>query len=323
MRITTTLLLWAALGLGGAASAGAQPPAAPPEVLVAPAGTVDETTALTFRVRASAADQQHGRWAAVLKAGNDGAAELRPTAADPSVYERTFRLRNEKAFAGQRDSDYTFDFSLPETTAELFPGTVTWTVAFFPDGDHSRTGDPATQTAEQSFEYKPTFESRHEVGKPSLPRARSRLIVPNRSIGGVRPGFSRKQVLKRWGAPFVTDESLYERDDYWSEGRVKNGRPVARGDDVGITYDQDEVSLIYLHRPRAHPGGLSGWKTSRGIGLGSSRRAFRRAYPGAKLSDEEDETLEVYTLRKNGVSTIFDFDHRTHRIKQIALHNYF
>lgn len=314
MRLLATLLLSAALLLlAGVATAAAQAPGAPPEVLSAPAGTVDETTAVTFRIRAAAGDQQAGTWAVLLKSGNDGAVELKPTAGDPAVYERTFRLRLEKVFAAQRDSDFTFDFAAPETTAQLFPGTVTWRAVFFPAGEHSRSGDEATQTAEQTFEYKPTFESRHEDGEPALPHPRSRLIVPNSSIAGVRPGFSRSQVLKRWGAPSESDESLFERSDVWSAGR----------DDVGVEYDQDEVGLIYIHRPRSHGGGLSGWKTSRGIGLGSSRRALLRAYPRARLSDEEDETLEVYTVRRKGLSTVFDLDHRTHRIKQIALHNYF
>jgi hypothetical protein len=317
LAVGLALATAATLGAVPAAMAGAPAPTAPPEVLAAPSGTVTEETPVTVRIRAGAGDRNRGNWALLLESGNFVQVELKQ-GADSTVYERTFRLHNEHIYAAQPRNDEVPDFDMSAVTARIFGGTVKWRIAFFPDGRRSRDGDARTRTPEQTFEFAPTFQRRQHVDRPRLPSTRSRRIVPNKSIAGIALRARRSRVVGLWGTPFISDEMLFDRRDYYAKGSVEGDAPRTRGDEAGVEYDQDEAALIYLARPRQDPGGLGRLKTSRGIGLGSRGRALRRAYPRLIRNDREDEEPVSYTLQgRGGVETVFSM--RRGRVSQILL----
>jgi hypothetical protein len=295
------LALLAVLALAAPASAAA------PAILVGPAGTVDEKTPVTFRIQAAAGDQQRGHWAVSISSGNDAVLELKPTASDPSVYERTIRLHNDAVYAGTR-SDGTVDFSLPRVPDRIFPGTVEWSAVFFPDGERSATGDDQTRTATQSFEFDANTDRRTRVYKPHLPSAESHMIVPNRSIGGIRVNFTRKQVLKRWGRPFYSEDQFFDRTDDWGRGTVSNGGARLHGDYAEVYFDQDIAKTIEIDRIGDRPRAFSSWRTSKGIRFGSSLRAVEKAYPRVESLEDEDGNFTGVMLGGKTTETIFAFD---------------
>jgi hypothetical protein len=253
----------------------------------------------------------------LVEGGNSEVVELVPTDA-PDVYERTILLRSQKVFAGVRTNDDTIDFALPDVTSRIFPGTITWSVVFFPASQHSTTGDSRTKTPDQTFEYKPTFGQRQQVHSPRVLRPISRKVTPNKSIAGIALGDARKKVLKQWKLPFVSDESLFDRTDTWSEGSIVKGDPRFVGDQADVEYDQDQVDLIELYRPRKNPGGLKALRTSKGIRLGSTRKAVVRAYPRAEVFEQEEGPQLDLILQGRGVETVFGFD-RKRRLNHILM----
>lgn len=324
MKIALISTLSALALLAPAAPATAKPaapPKAPPKVLAGPSGTtVDEKTPITFRIKAHAADEKVGRWAVFISGGNDEAIELVPRRGKPSVYERTVVLHNDKVYAAEARADDPFDFRRPRESGRIFPGTVTWRVAFYLTRKPSFKGVAGTRTATKAFDYAPTFEQRKHVNEPSLPRAKSTAIVPPKSIGGVKLGMSRRAVLGLWGAPFLSDESLFDRTDDWGlRGPDQDGQPATTGDVAEIDYDQDSVALVDLIRPDQGSRGLEGWKTSKGIGLGSTRAELLSAYPNIEQGDNDEETGdEIFMIEDGKKEIIFVLDSQ-HRVTQIEL----
>jgi hypothetical protein len=307
MPILRASLLAIVALLATAATATAAAPTAPPTILAGPAGTVTDKTPITFRIQAAAADAQAGHWAVLISGGNDAVLELEPTASDPSVYERTIKLHNDAVYAGQRKDD-TIDFSLPRVPNRIFPGTIEWSAVFFPDSKRSTTGDARTRTDTQSFEFQANTDRQTRVYKPRLPSAKSHLIVPGKSIGGIRIGFTRRQVLRRWGQPFLSEDQFYDRTDDWARGTVSGGDARLRGDYGEIYFDQDIARTVEIGRPGSRPHTFSAWRTTKGIRLGAKVRAVEKAYPNAEPLEDEDGNFDGYSLAGKANETVFDFD---------------
>jgi hypothetical protein len=302
-----------------AVAAQAAAPSAPPTVEAAPSGTVTEKTRITFRIKASAEDEQFGHWAAVLDSGNLGVVELKPTAAHPSVYERTIRIHNDRVFAAQAEAGDPPDFAAPEATARLFPPRVKWRVAFYPASKPSERGDARTRTPTRTLKFEPTFENREHVNKAGLPSFKTKLIVPNKSFAGISLGNRRRSVLNLFGSPFTSDESLFDRTDEYSRGSVEDQKRHYTGDDLEIEYDQESVALIAINRPSKDPGGLGKLKTKKGIGLGSTRAALLRAYPNIQQNDDDEETgNESFSFVHGLRETYFALDGE-HRVAAVGM----
>jgi hypothetical protein len=299
-----------------AGPAHASVPTVPPEVTAAPSGTVNEKTPITFTIKANPDDAADGHWAVLISAGNDEVLALRQSPYDASVYTRTIKLHNQRVYAGVRPKDDKVDFDAPLTASRMFPGDVTWRVAFFRNDKPSYRGEKNTRTATETFTLEHTFDERFHVNKPRLPRAAPHLIRPNRSIGGVKLGMSRRAVLKLWGNPFYSDEQMFERTDDWSRGTVSGGRPEFEGDYAEIYFDQDQVFTVGIV---GSGEGLREWHTPKGIRLGSTPREVRKAYPNAQNFENEDNSLSVdmFLEGKDGRNTVFGFSHR--RLNQIEL----
>jgi hypothetical protein len=308
--------LVAALALSAAAPAAAQTPTQPPEILAAPSGKVTEKTPITFRIRAAAGDATEGHWAATLDSGNFEQLELRPSAGDPAVYERTVKLHNDPIFAPQPNNDEIPDFAAPTVSGRLFPEEVAWRIAFFPDAKPSKAGDAATRTPKARFAFEHTYERRDYTGKPGLPSVSTRRIVLNESLGGVALTDRRKHVVKVWGDPFFGTDFFFDREEVWGRGTVTNGEPHAHGAVANVDYDQDSAAIIAIFGSGRR--GLGKLRTAKGIHLGSTRGALTKAYPRAESYETEEGGLAGYFVEaKDGRTTSFGL--RRGKVNQIVL----
>jgi hypothetical protein len=126
------------------------------------------------------------------------------------------------------------------------------------------------------------------IAGAALPKPKTTLIVPNKSIGGVALNFKASQVKAAWGGSCEEFRCLYEAPKKGTktpsvasvalEGNATGGgTPKAWliSINVGRKTVGDE-SVPDFDTP------LSEFKTSKGIGLGSTVAELTRAYPKAK-----------------------------------------
>jgi hypothetical protein len=144
----------------------------------------------------------------------------------------------------------------------------------------------------------------------ALPKPTSTLIVPGKSIGDVALGANAKSVQKAWGKTKECVEAcVYEGgkngdetpatasallEEPASGGTLKVGRIFIKAGEktVGSKIEPD------LDTP------LVEFKTSKGIGIGSSIGEVQRAYPSAKKRAQPGVT--TFTLKGKGeIETIF------------------
>lgn len=118
-----------------------------------------------------------------------------------------------------------------------------------------------------------------------LPKPRTTLIVPGKSLAGVKLGMTRAQVFGQWGSTTcIAAGALCE----WYGPGARNRAEVAR---VGLL--KGKVLNVSIQagttgsNSKFKGGTLSAWRTAKGIRLGSKKSAVARAYPAAKLNDSE------------------------------------
>jgi hypothetical protein len=125
------------------------------------------------------------------------------------------------------------------------------------------------------------------LASAGLPQASSTLIVPNKSIGGVALGAKVAQVTNAWGATKCEFQCLYEAP--------KKGLRTPATASVLLEQKSEtapaKVWLISLNAGFKPSGSesvpdfdtpLAEYKTSKGIGIGSTIAELTRAYPKAK-----------------------------------------
>ncbi|HEY1833786.1 MAG TPA: hypothetical protein VGG08_05060 [Solirubrobacteraceae bacterium] len=120
------------------------------------------------------------------------------------------------------------------------------------------------------------------ISAASLPSTHSTSIVPSKSIGGVKLGMSLAQATKAWGKGGTCSEAgcQYQSKsggfaDFSLIRKTETSQPV-----VGIIVI--ETGTVGTTSKRNYNTPLARWKTSSGIGLGSTVKQLRHAYPQAK-----------------------------------------
>jgi hypothetical protein len=143
----------------------------------------------------------------------------------------------------------------------------------------------------------------------ALPRPASTAIVPGKSIGGVRIGMTVKSALAHWGAGSHCTAATIRRSCTWTG----SGTQGTVAFNVGFTGKVRSITITAGHNERSqiYKGPLQGWKTSRGIHLGSSAASVVKAYPKVRSSPSGPQ------LGSGSRSTIFTKSAR--RISQIYI----
>jgi hypothetical protein len=126
----------------------------------------------------------------------------------------------------------------------------------------------------------------------TLPKASVKLIVPNKSIGGVALGDRPSQVTRAWGAnPDCTSTCIYEAKAKPGEGTA-GASALLEQKRKGAPYKVWSV-LIYVSQKtvgnKTVPNfktPLTKFRTAKGIGLGSTVTALKHAYHGLKRVSE-------------------------------------
>ena len=122
----------------------------------------------------------------------------------------------------------------------------------------------------------------------SLPRAG--VLVPGKSLAGVRLGDSPERVRARWGTGYRTCGQCAQRTWYFTYERA-TGEPFG----VGVSFRRGSVSAIFtLGSPR-------GWRTSEGLRLGDGIDRAHRLY--GDLSWRACIGYVALTMRRAGAVT--------------------
>jgi hypothetical protein len=117
------------------------------------------------------------------------------------------------------------------------------------------------------------------AAEAKLPSPKSKVIVPNKSIAGVRIGMDAAQAVKLWGAGSNCDAAV-SNACIWT---AKLG--TARFDVSG-----GKVAAIHIEAGQKesgesiYRGPLTGWKTKKKVGLGTQLNVVARKYKKAKAT---------------------------------------
>jgi hypothetical protein len=115
-----------------------------------------------------------------------------------------------------------------------------------------------------------------------VPHPSTRLIVPGKSLGGVKLGGTFAAARKAWGAgadcrkTFLMRVCVYKTDSY-ADGSA------GFSSQAGATIDEITLNAGYTRNGTPiFTNSVARFKTSKGIRLGSTSSAVRNAYPNVK-----------------------------------------
>jgi hypothetical protein len=119
------------------------------------------------------------------------------------------------------------------------------------------------------------------LASAKLPHPKRTAIVPGTSIGGVKLGMTQAQVFHVWGsAPCGAGVCTW-----WGSGNRSHAERAT------VTFYAAHAIQIDINagttgtNEKFRAGQLSKWKTSKHIGLGSTKQAVKRAYPAARANN--------------------------------------
>jgi hypothetical protein len=152
------------------------------------------------------------------------------------------------------------------------------------------------------------------IAAAGLPQAKSTLIVPNKSIGGVALGATTSAVEKAWGKSGNCEfDCIYEAARKSETELPSSGTVLLEEKKPG---DPKKVWLITLRTGSKVVNGksipnfdtpLTKLKTSKGIGLGSKASELARAYPKAKRKGIAGGAYYYEITGPKEVATSFSF----------------
>jgi hypothetical protein len=113
-----------------------------------------------------------------------------------------------------------------------------------------------------------------------LPVAKSHLIAPGKSVGGVKLGMTKAKAVATWGSkprcvPPVAGvtECFWEPAGVFADGgriQLRRGKVIVAGVSINSTMKSSAIRA------------LKKFKTAKGIHIGSAKSAAKHAYPGLK-----------------------------------------
>lgn len=158
----------------------------------------------------------------------------------------------------------------------------------------------------------------------ALPKAKSTLIVPNKSVAGLALGSTPAQLKAAWGGKTCEFACGFEGTKSGSGGTApfanvlleKKGAKLQVwliAISVGYTSGAGGSSVPDFNSPPA------AWKTSKGIGLGSKVSEIEAAYPKAKKEITPGGPL--FVLKGRGKSQT-SFDTLENRVTSISVESH-
>jgi hypothetical protein len=118
------------------------------------------------------------------------------------------------------------------------------------------------------------------VAGARLPHPRTALIVPGKSIAGVKIDMTQRQVFGQWGATSCS----FGRCLWRGPGNPSHAEQATVTFAAGVVVQIDINAGTSGTNERFKPGTLSKWKTAKNIHLGSPKSAVKRAYPAARAN---------------------------------------
>lgn len=112
-----------------------------------------------------------------------------------------------------------------------------------------------------------------------LPSSGGKLIVPGKSIGGVKLGMDAAVAVKKWGKGGSCDAAVGPQC-LW-EGTMKQGSlrfDVTNGKVSTIVITAGQTPKNYYP---VYKGPITKWKTSKKVGIGTTLRTVGKRYPKA------------------------------------------
>ena len=119
------------------------------------------------------------------------------------------------------------------------------------------------------------------VAVAQLPHPKTTLIVPGVSIAGVKLDMSSDQVFTLWGDASC---EIPEVCTWVGPGSAGHAERAVVSFFSGRVIQIDIYAATGTNR-RFVPGQLSKWRTSKNIGLGSTKPSVKRAYPAARANN--------------------------------------
>jgi hypothetical protein len=141
-----------------------------------------------------------------------------------------------------------------------------------------------------------------------FPKFKGHLIVPGKSIGGVKVGMTKKQAVKAWGKPDLVDTVAF-KGYAWYRWQVVadtiNGVQIFN-EVAGFYLRHGKVAVVNIGLPEDPVLGtrLTPLKTSKGIGLRGSMTEARSKYGIPKPAPGE-ATESRANLKKGKRCTLF------------------
>jgi hypothetical protein len=141
-----------------------------------------------------------------------------------------------------------------------------------------------------------------------FPKFKNHLIVPGKSIGGVKVGMTKKQAVKAWGRPDLVDTVAFKGYAWYRwqvVADVVNGVKIFN-EVAGFYVRHGKVTVVNIGLPEDPVLGtrLTGLKTSKGIGLRGSMADARSKY-GIPKPPPGEATESRANLKKGKRCTLF------------------